>query len=58
MESIGFKVLIFGLVNAQALFHHIKDLVISGGTWDGCVVYLDDIVVYGSTFKQHVETLS
>ena len=34
------------------------DLVLCGLTWDGCLVYLDDIVIYGSTFEQHLERLT
>jgi hypothetical protein len=27
-------------------------------TWNGCLVYLDDIVVHENTFEQHLERLS
>jgi hypothetical protein len=52
-----FKVLSFGLVIAPALFQRHMDLVLSGVTWNGCLVYLDDIVVYGNNFEQHLERL-
>jgi hypothetical protein len=53
-----FKVLCFGLVNAPALFQCLMDLVLSGMTWNGCLVYLDDIIVYGNTFEKHLERLA
>jgi polyphosphate kinase len=53
-----FKVSSFGLVNAPALFQRLMDLVLSGMTWNGCLVYLDDIVIYGNTFEQHLVRLS
>jgi hypothetical protein len=53
-----FKVISFGLVNAPALFQRLMDLVLSGMTWNGCLVYLDDIVVHGNTFDEHLERLA
>jgi hypothetical protein len=50
-----FKVLSFGLVNAPALFQRLMDLVLSGMTWNGYLVHLDDIVVYGNTFEEHLD---
>jgi hypothetical protein len=34
------------------------DPVLSGITWNGCLVYLDDIVDLENTFEQHLERLS
>jgi hypothetical protein len=53
-----FKVLSFGLVNAPALFQRLMDLVLSRMTWNGCLVHLDDIVVYGNTFEEHLDRLA
>jgi hypothetical protein len=53
-----FKVFSFGLVNAPALFQRHMDLVLSGMNWNGCLVFLDDIVDYENTFEQHLERLS
>jgi hypothetical protein len=52
------KVLSFGLLNAPALFQRLMDLTLSGMTWNGCLVYLDDIIVHENTFEQHLERLS
>ena len=53
-----FKVLSFGLANAPALFQRLMDLVLVGLTWESCLVYLDDVIVFGSSFEQHLERLS
>jgi hypothetical protein len=56
--AFRFKVLSFGLANAPALFQRLMDLVLSGLTWEVCLVYLDDIIVFSDTFRQHLERLS
>ena len=52
-----FKTLPFGLCNATATFQRLMELVMSGLQWKVCLIYLDDIIVYGSTFKQELERL-
>ena len=44
----------FGLTNAPATFQRLLDVVLAGLKWQCCLVYLDDIVVYSSTFEQHL----
>jgi len=51
-----FKVLSFGLRNAHSYFARIMELVMSGLTYNICLVYLDDIVVFSKTFEDHCET--
>ena len=53
-----FKVLSFGLCNAPSQFARTMKLVLSGLTWDMCLVYLDDILVFSKTFEEHCERLS
>ena len=31
--------------------------VLAGLSWKVCLVYLDDVIVYGSSFSEHVENL-
>jgi len=45
-----FKVLSFGLANAPSQFAQIMELVMSGLTYDVCLVYLDDILIFSKTF--------
>ena len=52
-----FKVLSFGLANAPSMFQRIMDLVLAGLTWECCLVFVDDIIVFSSTFAEHVERL-
>jgi len=53
-----FKVLSFRLCNAPSQFARIMELVMSGLTYDICLVYLDDILVFSKTFEEHCNWLS
>lgn len=48
-----FKVLLFDLNNAPATFQRLMDLVLSGLKWNACLVYLDDVIIFGHTFEEH-----
>lgn len=52
-----FRVMPFGLCNAPAAFQRLMDLVLSGLQWSQCLVYLDDIVVLGRSFEEHIQNL-
>jgi hypothetical protein len=56
--TFRFKVLSFGLANAPALFQRLMDLVLVGLTWETCLVYLDDVIIYARSFDEHVERLA
>ncbi len=45
----------FGLTGAPATFSRLMDKVLDGLIGKNCLVYLDDIIIFGKTFK---ETLS
>ena len=49
-----FNVLPFGLTGAPPAFQCLMDLVLH---WTNCLVYLDDIIVFGRTFDEHLERL-
>jgi len=53
-----FKVLSFSLANAPSQFACIMELVMSGLTYDVCLVYLDDILVFSKTFEEHLVRLA
>ena len=53
-----FKVLSFGLANAPALFQRLMDHVLAGLTWEACLVYLDDIIVWANSFEEELRRLS
>jgi len=53
-----FKVLSFGLCNAPSQFARTMELIMSGLTYDVCLVYLDDILVFSRSFEEHCERLA
>lgn len=52
-----FNVMPFGLCNAPATFQRMMDMVLAGLKWKSCLVYLDDIVIFSSTFEEHMKYL-
>ena len=52
-----FHVMPFGLCNAPATFQRLMEDVLAGLVRDQCIVYLDDILVIGTTFQEHLENL-
>ena len=53
-----FKVMPFGLCNAPATFERLMDRVLQGLRWSRCLVYLDDITSFGSTFRDALNNLT
>ena len=53
-----FRKLSFGLTNAPACFMRAMHLILKCLFWSDCLVYLDDIIVFGRTLQQHRERLS
>ena len=49
-----FVVMPFGLCNAPSTFQRLMETVLRGLTRDICTVYLDDILVMGTTFEEHL----
>lgn len=52
-----YNVMPFGLCNAPATFQRIIERTLSGLQWNVAVLYLDDIIVYGKSFDEHLENL-
>ena len=52
-----FKVMPFGLCNALATFQRLMDLILAGLQWSQCLVYLDDVIIIGKTFEEHLLNL-
>ena len=52
-----FTVLPFGLSNAPGTFQRLMDRVLAKLTWSKCLVYLDDIIVFGNSLEQHLSRL-
>ena len=53
-----FKVMPFGLSNAPATFQRLMDLILAGLQWSHCLVYLDDVIVMGRSFEEHLSNLT
>ena len=53
-----YKVMPFGLCNAPATFERLVDRVLHGLRWSRCLVYLDDIIFFGSTFIDALDNLT
>ena len=53
-----FNVMPFGLCNAPATFQRLMDLVLAGVQWSQCLVYLDDVIIIGRDFEEHMCNLS
>ncbi|XP_064097613.1 uncharacterized protein LOC135209005 [Macrobrachium nipponense] len=49
------KVMAFGLKNAASTFQRLMNKVLNG--INNCVVYLDDLVIFSETWKDHVPVL-
>ena len=52
-----FKVMPFGLCNAPATFQRLMDFILAGLNWAHCLVYLDDVIVLGRSFSEHLRNL-
>src|SRR3569832_1935045 len=47
----------FGLCNAPATFQRLMDILLSGLSWDTCLVYLDDILIFAKTHDEMCQRL-
>ena len=52
-----FRVMPFGLCNGPSTFERLMELILQGLHWERCLVYIDDILVYGKTFSQTLANL-
>lgn len=52
-----FKRMPFGLSGAPATFQRVMSDILREFNWKACVIYLDDILVFGRTLQEHNERL-
>ena len=52
-----FKVLPFGVANGVATYQRLMSLVLAGISWDICIAYIDDLIVLGKSFDDHLNNL-
>ena len=56
--SYEFNRMPFGLSNAPYTFQRIMDIMLTGFKWINCLVYLDDIIIFSTTFDQHLTDIA
>ena len=44
----------FGLNNSASTFRRTMELVLQGLQWETCLIYIDDIIVFGTHFDEHI----
>ena len=47
-----------GLKTAPATFQHAMEVILSGLTFEICLCYLDDVIIFGKNLKEHNDPLS
>lgn len=47
----------FGLCNSPATFERLMETVLAGLNYKICLVYIDDIIVFGRTFEETLDNL-
>ena len=52
-----FIVVPFGLTAAPTTFQRLMDTVLKGVLWKNVLVYLDDIIIYSKSWRDHVQAL-
>ena len=52
-----FHVIPFGVCNALGTFQRLMEFVLAGLQWQTCLVYLDNVIVYGRDFDEHLRRL-
>ena len=46
-----------GFKGAPCTFQRLMDSVLTGLNWQGVLVYLDDLLIYGSNYQEHYKNL-
>ena len=52
-----FHVMPFGPCNAMGTFQRLMELFLTCLNWEICIAYIDDIVVFGRSWKEHLQWL-
>ena len=47
----------FGLTSSPSTFERLMELILAGLRFKTCLIYLDDIIVYGKTFEEELKRL-
>jgi len=52
-----FNVMPFGFCNASATFQRLMNSALAGLQWTSCLVCIDNIIIVGKTFEEHLHNL-
>ena len=52
-----FNIMPYRLCNVPATFQQLMNSVLAGLQWTSCLVYIDNIIIVGNTFDQHLSNL-
>ena len=52
-----YKRMPFGLSTAPATFQRLMHVVFKNENWEKCLIYLDDILIFGRSVEEHLERL-
>lgn len=47
----------FGLSSAPATFQRLMHLILQNENWEQCLIYLDDVLIFGNSYEQHLSRL-
>ena len=47
----------FGLNNAASTFQRTMEMALQGLQWVTCLIYIDDIIVFGKSFDEHMQRI-
>ena len=53
-----YKTLPMGITNAAPTFQRNMEMVFKGLLWKCCIVYIDDVIIYSRTLKEHLQSLN
>ncbi len=54
---LEFNMMPFGLTNAPGTFERAMEAILQGLQWQTCLIYLDDIIVFGKTVDEAMQRL-
>ena len=57
MGLYEFTVMPFGLVNAPSTFQRLMEVMLSGLQYNVCLIYLDDVIIFGHNLADHLSRL-
>ena len=49
-----FEVLPFGVVNGSSYFQRVMECIFRGLTYETCLIYLDDVIIFSRIFEEHL----